>query len=106
MAITSWFCALEFMCIGIYSLKKKEPMHFWSSETFVDKYKLKNVPAYNKENAIMWCAYGSVFIIIGIISLLGYSILSGVLIGVTILIGIPLLMLSYRKIYRKYIKLI
>jgi len=52
----------------------------------------------------MWCAYGSVFIIIGIISLLGYAELSGLLIGVSILFGIPLLMLTYRKIYKKYMK--
>lgn len=102
IAVTSWFCTLIFCGIGIYSLKKKEPMHFWSFKTYIDKNTIKDVIAYNKENAIMWFTFGAVFFIIGIISLVGLVALSTTLMVISVLIGTPILIIVYKRIYKKY----
>lgn len=46
-AIIVWICALAFIAIGIYVLKRKTPMHFWSGTT-VKVEEISDIKAYNK----------------------------------------------------------
>jgi len=48
--------AAIFIGIGIYSIKKKTPMHFWSMSP-VKLEEISDVKSYNKGNGLMWIVY-------------------------------------------------
>ena len=47
--IVSYGCAILFFAIGVYALKRKKPMWFWSG-TEVDASQITDIKQYNKEN--------------------------------------------------------
>lgn len=102
-AIIVWICALAFIAIGIYALKRKTPMHFWSGTT-VKPEEISDVKAYNKANGIMWILYGFTFILGGIFSLLFNTNIGGIIVAISSTLGLIILMLVYRRIYQKYMK--
>ena len=53
-------CSLSFTALGIYAMRRKKPMWFWSGST-VHEYEIRDIPAYNRANGIMWLCYSSVF---------------------------------------------
>lgn len=95
--------SLLFTGIGIYALKSKKPMHFWSGST-VRASEITDVPAYNKANGIMWLAFSVIF---WISTVLGYFNMpaGGILLIAGCLIGVPALPVAYGKIYKKYRRL-
>ena len=97
---TCWFCAVIFFAMALWAKKRKTPMHFWSGST-VQPEEIKDIPAYNRANAIMWSIYGFCFIISGIAGLV--NIMTGtVLLMALCLPGIVVLILAYRHIYKRY----
>lgn len=48
---------IMFIGVGIYSSKRKTPMHFWSGAT-VKSEEISDIYAYNEANGIMWIVYG------------------------------------------------
>lgn len=92
--------SILFTGIGIYAWKRKKPMWFWSGST-VRESDIKDVPAYNRANGIMWITYSLVFWISAFIGFFNPEAA-----GTTLLIGcvggIPLLIIAYKKIYQKY----
>ena len=82
--------SLLFTGLGVYAWKRKKPMWFWSGST-VEESEIKDVPAYNRANGIMWL--GCLKMKTG-----GIILLAGCFLGV------PLLPLIYGRIYRKYKK--
>ena len=99
-AIALLLFAAVFIGIGIYSLKKKTPTHFWSVTT-VKTEEISNVKSYNKENGIMWLVYGSTYIISAILSLFG-SIIAPIIVILSSTVGLIILVLVYQRIYMKY----
>ena len=100
-AIIIWICGLMFIGIGIFSLKKKTPMHFWAGTT-VKPEEISDITAYNKANGIMWISYGGMYILSGLFSLI-YNISIGAFIVVLMSIpGLIVLIIVYKKIYDKY----
>lgn len=102
-AIIVWICALAFISIGIYALKRKTPMHFWSGTT-VKPEEISDIKAYNKANGIMWILYSFTFILGGILSLLFNTNIGGIIVAISSTLGSIILMLVYRRIYQKYKK--
>lgn len=66
--------------IGIFQLRSKEPVAFYSGEEGPKKEELTDVNAWNKKHGWMWVSYGIVMIISDVI---------GCLIGDTIWCMIP-----------------
>ena len=93
-------CAAAFTGIGIYACRREEPMWFWSGST-VDEKSISDIPAYNRANGIMWICYSAVFWISAILGIFRQET-AGVVLAVGCLLGIPALILAYRKIYNKY----
>ena len=93
-------CSALFSGIGIYALRRKKPMWFWSGSE-VSEYAISDVPAYNRANGIMWLAFSAVF---RVSAILGYlQIRAGAVLLITgCVIGIPVLPIIYGKIYSKY----
>ena len=93
-------CSLLFTGVGIYAWRRRKPMWFWSGSS-VREEEITNVKAYNRENGIMWICYSAVFWISTIMGIRSVSI-AGIVLAVGCLGGLPLLVIAYNRIYRKY----
>jgi hypothetical protein len=93
-------CSLLFTGIGIYAWRRRKPMWFWSGSS-VREEGITNVKAYNRENGIMWICYSAVFWISTIMGIRSVST-AGIVLAVGCLGGLPLLVIAYNRIYRKY----
>ena len=89
-----------FAGLGLYAMKRKKPMWFWSGST-VRPEEITDIPAYNRANGWMWITFSAVFWIAAVLSLLRISAAGTVLVAGCIL-GIPVLILTYNRIYNRY----
>ncbi len=93
-------CGIIFTGIGIFAWRREKPMWFWSGTT-VQEMEIKNIPAYNRANGIMWIVYSIPFWISAVTGS-HFEGVSKALVVAACTIGIPILIVSYQKIYRKY----
>ena len=98
--VTTFGCGILFYAIGIYAQKLKKPMWFWSGSE-VKPSQITDIELYNRENAVMWKLYSLWFFAAGL-AYIRSSGLAFVLLVSSFVIGFPLLILSYQKIYKKY----
>lgn len=89
-----------FTGLGIYALKSRKPMWFWSGTT-VKENEITDIPAYNRANGIMWLCYSGIFWAGTILGLFQMPA-AGILVAIGCLGGIPFLVFTYGKIYAKY----
>ena len=92
--------AALFSGLGIYAWNRKKPMWFWSGST-VREQDITDVRAYNRANGVMWLAYSGVFWTAAILGVF-YPGVAGPVLAVGCLGGIPILILVYRRILKKY----
>ncbi|WP_343101670.1 hypothetical protein [Romboutsia sp. MSSM.1001216sp_RTP31141st1_G3_RTP31141_220114] len=97
IAISIMPAVLIFVGIGIYSFKRKTPMHFWAGTT-VKSEEISNIKAYNRANGIMWISYGLSFLLIPLLGSMVGSIVIAIL-SPFMIVG---MVLCYRCIYNKY----
>ncbi|MBR0356171.1 MAG: hypothetical protein IJI85_07425 [Clostridia bacterium] len=93
-------CAAAFTGLGVFAMRRKKPMWFWSGSE-VKPYEIRDIPAYNRANGWMWILYSLGFWAAAALSLLNVPA-AGVLVAVWCLGGIPVLVLGYNRIYKKY----
>ncbi len=98
--ITTISIGIFFSGLGIYAWNRKKPMWFWSGST-IKENEISDIPAYNRANGIMWLCYSAVFWITAAMGLFQMDA-AGVVLAIGTLGGIPILVFTYRKIYRKY----
>ena len=98
--VVNFGCWVLFYLIGIYAGHREKPMWFWAG-TEVQETEIRNVPAYNRANGIMWIAFSLVFWTATIVGIWNETIVEHI-IGGGCLLGIPALIISWRLIYRKY----
>ena len=60
--IFAW-CALIMIVIGIFQLKSKEPVGFYTGEKPPAREEIKDVAAWNRKHGVMWIVYGVIIII-------------------------------------------
>lgn len=75
-------------------------MWFWSVST-VEETKIADIPAYNRANGIMWIVF-SIPLWLSAFLGLRHGIIALILIVLSCVIGLPLLMIVYKRIYAKY----
>lgn len=107
LTVCCWGSAALFFGIGLWAGRRKTPMHFWAG-TEIDPKTVSDIPAYNRENAVMWKVYSIPYWTAGALSLfLGRaqwcSIAAGILIALACFPGLLILIRHYRKIETKYI---
>ena len=93
-------CAALFTGIGIYAMRRKKPMHFYAGSE-VKPWQIRDIPAYNRANGWMWILFSLGFWAAALLSLFNVSA-AGMLVALTCLEGIPILVVVYRRIYKKY----
>ncbi len=54
---------LLFVCLGIYSFFSKKPMGFWAN---AEMFEVTDLKKYNSAVAKLYCAFGFVFILLGL----------------------------------------
>ena len=75
-------------------------MWFWSGTT-VSENEIRDIPAYNRANGIMWICYSSIFWLSTILGIFRMDI-AGILLMVGGIAGSLVLIIAYRHIYEKY----
>ncbi len=93
-------CAAAFTGLGIYALVRKKPMWFYAGSE-VKPWQIRDIPAYNRANGWMWIVFSLGFWAAAVLSLFDIAA-AGVLTALTCLVGIPLLVIAYKRIYKKY----
>jgi len=93
-------CAASFTALGVYAWKRKKPMWFYSGSE-VKPWQIRDIPAYNRANGIMWLVFSLGFWAAAVLGLFNVPA-AGVLTMLTCLLGIPGLFLAYKRIYNKY----
>ena len=89
-----------FTGLGIYAMKRKKPMWFWSGST-VKEQEISDVRAYNRANGIMWISFSVILWISTILGLFGLKC-AGICLIAGCILGVPLLPVVYSRIYRRY----
>ena len=93
-------CAAAFTGIGVYAMRRKKPMWFWSGSE-VKAWQIRDIPAYNRANGWMWIIYSLGFWASAILGLINVPA-AGILVMVVCVLGIPGLVITYNRIYKKY----
>ena len=92
-------CAASFTALGVYAWKRKKPMWFYSGSE-VKPWQIRDIPAYNRANGIMWLVFSLGFWAAAVLGLFNVPA-AGVLTMLTCLLGIPGLLIAYKRIYNK-----
>jgi hypothetical protein len=98
--ISCLMCAFPFWIIAKYNKDDKEPIGFWTGDESL-KSKVKDVPGYNAEMALLYKRYGTIFAVTGIAFVL-YSIAGIVLLCLDCTLGIYLVYRQYKRILKSY----
>ena len=98
--IASFGCAILFYAIGIYAKRCKKPMSFWTWST-VQEYEITDVKGYNRANSIMWKLYSLWYFFAGVAEIWS-SALFAIILTLGCTLGIFILVITYKKIYKKY----
>lgn len=93
-------CSALLTGIGIYAWNRKKPMWFWSGKT-VKETEISDITAYNHANGIMWIVYSIIYWMATFAGIWN-SIAALDLIIVGCVIGIPVLVVVYNRIYARY----
>ena len=96
-----------FFGVGVYAGRKKGPMNFWAGEQIAPE-SVTNIPAYNRQNALMWKWYSLSYFLTGLCALLSiwsrgwnYICLGTLVLGCCG--GMIAVICRYRNIRRKYL---
>ena len=93
-------CSAVFTGIGLFAWNRKKPMWFWSGST-VDEAEIADIPAYNRANGRMWLIYALPYWLSAFLGLWSEA-LAVILLVAACVIGLPILMAAYQRIYDKY----
>ena len=93
-------CSAVFTAIGVYAWHRKKPMWFWSGST-VEESEIADIPAYNCANGWMWIIFSLPLWLSALLGLWSDVAALSLLTG-SVVIGLPLLVAAYRRIYEKY----
>ena len=99
-AVVCWGCALIFGLIALWAFKRRTPMHFWAGSE-VKPEEITDIPAYNKANGKLWLGYTAGMILSGVVSLFSIGI-GAALLTIVCVPGIAVLIVVYKRIYKKY----
>lgn len=92
--------SMLFTGIGIYAMKRRGPMWFWSGTT-VREEEITDVAAYNRANGIMWILFSLPFWISTFMGLWKKA-WAGAFMFAGCMAGMAFLVICYGKIYKRY----
>ena len=93
-------CSMLFCGLGIYAWKRKDPMWF-NSSIEVKAEEIRDIPAYNRANGIMWLCLGAFLCLCTILGAMNMKTAGFLLLG-GMTAAVLLLPMTYNRIYSKY----
>ena len=97
------FCALLMFGIGIFQIKSKKPVGFYSGVEAPDEKELSDVNAWNKKHGIMWILYGVCIILAWVCGLIADNTLLRLFsFFVCFLLPLPFMVFYHHKLIKKY----
>lgn len=91
--------------IGIFQLRSKTPVGFYSGERPPAQHELSDVAAWNRKHGIMWVVYGAVILMaFGAGCLMGDTVWSVAPMSGGVLVPIPLMVWYHKKLVKCYKK--
>lgn len=96
------FCALLMFGIGIFQIKSKKPVGFYSGIA-PDEKEVSDVKAWNKRHGIMWILYGVCIVLAWVCGLITDSgLVRLVFFLVCLLLPLPFMALYHHKLEKRY----
>ncbi len=102
MAAVSLVCGAVFAGIGLFALKSKKPMRFWSGEE-IGEENITDVRAFNRASSAMWICFSAVFWAGAFLGFSGSEAAGWVTLA-GCLAGIPLLLFLHGRICKRFKK--
>lgn len=97
-------CALIMVGIGIYQIKSKKPVAFYTGEKAPDEKQLTDWKAWNREHGIMWILYGVCIMLAWVCGLvMGDNLLAMIPYLIGLLLPIPVMIWNHHRLERKYV---
>lgn len=97
------FCALLMFANGIYQMKSKKPVGFYTGEKAPDEKELSDVNAWNRKHGAMWILYGLCIVLAWAC---GLFLDDGVILLVPflafLLLPIPFMILYHHQLEKEY----
>ena len=96
-------CMLPLIVLGLFQMKSKEPVGFWTGVTPPSRDKVSDVTAYNKKHGMMWIIYGAGIIPAFCIGMVFGGVVATCALGVEIIGGIVVMICYHNYLERKYV---
>lgn len=105
MIIVLAWCALIMIVVGVFQLKCKHPVGFYTGEKPLREEQVSDVALWNKKHGMMWIVYGVGMILAYLIGLLiGDEKISHVLFMCFVFGAIPVMIFYHHWLKKKYVK--
>lgn len=101
--VLAW-CAFIMIVVGIFQMKSKEPVGFYTVEKPIKKEQVSDVEVWNKKHGMMWIAYGVGMVLAYLVGCVlenkevSYIILLAVTFG-----AIPVMIVYHHWMKKKYL---
>lgn len=96
-------CALPLIIIGIFQMKSKEPVGFWTGVKPPTRERVSDVAAYNKKHGIMWTLYGACIIPAFFLGMIFGEIVAICAMGIEIIGGLVVMIWYHNYLNKKYV---
>ena len=108
MCVVCCGCGALFLGIGVWANGLEKPMHFWSGSV-IDPKTVRDIPEYNRKNALMWKWYSLPYWFAGIFGLFSWKCewcmyVSMALLLIACIPGLGVLIACYKHIEKEHIK--
>lgn len=101
--LITFFSSTIFIGIGVFSLRKKTPIKFWSNQR-LEVEEIADVISYNRAVGMLWLSFGFSLVFCSILHLVLDHMIGPILYVLTAMIGIAVMSVKYGKILNKYKK--
>ncbi|MDR1735990.1 MAG: hypothetical protein LBR85_03870 [Oscillospiraceae bacterium] len=86
--------------VGVWTYRSKKPMPFWTGSDVAPE-EIRDIPAYNRANVLMWAVYVTCLVLAGVLSLFG--IVAGATALVAVIVpGTFILIKTHKRVFHKY----
>lgn len=102
LVVMAWL-AFIMIVVGVFQMKCKEPVGFYTGERPLKKEQISDVPTWNKKHGIMWIAYGVGILLTYVLGMLvANEVFFDAMFLIVVIGGIPAMIVYHHWLKRKY----